>query len=330
LATRWKPIALPLPDGSLLLAGGGDAAHGALGSSERFQPGPATFGAPAAQLKTARLDAEVTLLAGLGALVTGGIDRPNHAIGGGELYSDTLDQFVPLNEPLAPRFGHRAILLPDGRVLITGGSPDGSTALATSIFVSDVRIDGTATIGDGPRLAQARHHHGAVVAVGVPVLIGGYSSDGGPLASIEALVPGAPGFTHIADLQFARAEATATLLADGSILVVGGVDDSGEPRADAEVYNPITRSTEVFPLEGARQGHSATLLADGRVLIAGGLGVGGQPLSSVELFAANVGFLAEHSLVTPRSGHVAIPLCDGTVLVVGGGAGAEVYTPPAS
>jgi hypothetical protein len=138
-------------------------------------------------------------------------------------------------------------------------------------------------------------------------------------------------FVQVAALRFPRAEATASVLLDGSILVVGGAGDAGgSPRADAELYNPVTRTTMIFPMAVARRGHTATVLPDGRVLVAGGLDKGGNPLASVELFAAGVGFVSERPLGTPRAHHVAVPLCDGTVLVVGGADTAEIYTPPAS
>jgi hypothetical protein len=166
------------------------------------------------------------------------------------------------------------------------------------------------------------------------VLFGGYGLDGKPLGSIEALsLPTAAGdrplFVVVASLRTPRAEATATVLQDGTILVVGGAGDAtGKPLLDAEVYNPITRNTQVQSLATARRGHTATALPDGRVLIVGGVGTDGNPTSSVELFIPTVGFVSEHPLATPRAGHRALSLCDGTVLVVGGGEGAELYVPP--
>ncbi len=130
----------------------------------------------------------------------------------------------------------------------------------------------------------------------MPVVIGGYGLDGKALVSLEAMVPasilGGPAFVSIASLRFPRAEATATVLDDGSILVAGGVDGTGAPRGDAEVYNPITRATALYSMVVARRGHTATLLADGRVLIDGGLDGAGQPLDRPELFAPGVGFVS--------------------------------------
>jgi len=301
-----------------------------------FAPGSATFAAASATLTIPRERAELLEIPSLGALITGGVDAQEQPIDTTELYQASLGRFVslPNDMRLQGRVGHRMVALPDGRVLVTGGRSSAAEALASTVLLR-LGSDGTAAIAPGPPLVEARRDHASVVAVGVPLIIGGFGGDGAPIATLEALEPGSEGvpaaFSTVATLRVPRADATATLLADGSILVVGGAGDAaGTPRADAELYNPITRTTTLFSLAAARRAHTASLLSDGRVLIIGGLGADGNPLGSVELFATGIGFVSERGLGTPRAGHVAVPLCDGTVLVVGGGAGAEIYTPPAT
>jgi hypothetical protein len=334
-ATRADPIVVPLSDGTVLLAGGaGDS--GPTDSVELFAPGSATFAPAPMTLNVARQEAEAVLVPNVGVLVTGGLDAGGVPVARAEVFDEAQRLFLSLpdDQRLDARFGHRAVLTNGNTVLISGGQSQTVKALASTVFVK-VLAGGAASISAGPSLSTARYQHAAVVGAGTPVIIGGYGIDGVPLASIEALDATVPAFAPIASLRFARAEATASLLDDGSILVVGGAgDQAGTPRADAELYNPYTQKTTVLELSGPRRGHTATVLPDGRVLIAGGIGVDAQgnavPLSSVELFSPATGdFVSERPLAAPRAHHVAVPLCDGTVLVVGGRPDAEIYTPPA-
>src|SRR5262249_33205232 len=82
--------------------------------------------------------------------------------------------------------------------------------------------------------------------------------------------PARGGFVRSGDLQRIRSgDATATLLADGRVLVTGG----GLPDVPfSEIYDPATGQWEIAgDLQVARRGHTATLLADSRVLVAGGI-----------------------------------------------------------
>ena len=334
VAVRSDPVALALPDGTVLLASGADPTGRPIASSEIYAPPSGTF-APAAGaglgLSRPRWRAEVAEVPSVGALVVGGVDdATGQPVAAADVYDAAMDQFLPLdNQRLGARVGHRAVTLPDGRVLIAGGAGATGAPLASSVFVY-LQPDGTASVSPGPDLAQARREHAAVVAVGgLPVMIGGYGVDGAPLASLEVLIgSGTATFVSAGALQQPRAEATATLLDDDTILVVGGMGADGTPRADAELYNPYSHTTTVLPLGTARRRHSATPIVGGRVLIAGGLGADGKPLASAELYLPGIGFVSERPLGTPRAGHVAVALCDGTVLVAGGGPGAELYEPP--
>ncbi len=333
LAPRSEPAVWTLGDGDVLVAGGED--EGAVVGAERYSVATARFteelsAAPA----IGRRGAEVTLVDSIGTVLSGGLARDGAAIATAELYRADTGSFVSIdNAAIGARAGHRAVTLPSDRVLLTGGAAQAGGTALSSTAIMRIQADGSATASVGPPLVSARRLHSAVVANGIPVLVGGYGSDGAPLATIEALVPSEAStrgdFAEIARLRTARAEATASLLRDGTILVVGGAKDAaGTPLLDAEVYNPITGLTTVYSLASARRGHSATALPDGRVLVIGGQGASGEPLASVELFVPEVGFVSERPLAMARAGHRAIPLCDGTVLVVGGAAGAEIYTPP--
>jgi hypothetical protein len=170
-----------------------------------------------------------------------------------------------------PRAVHRATLLQDGRVLVTGGCTQRG-------------CDGF----DEGRRAEV------------------YDGDRGLVPDAEMATP--------------RASGTATLLADGRVLVAGGYPgEDRPPTATAEVYEPARDAFEaVGDLTTARADQSATLLPDGRVLVAGGFDADGEALDSTELFdpATNT-FRAGPALVRPRADHVAV-LSGPYVVLVGG------------
>ena len=115
-----------------------------------------------------------------------------------------------------------------------------------------------------------------------------------------------------------RVRHTATLLGDGSVLVIGGMAGTtfgGLPIASVERWDPETMTfTLSEPLAEPRAGHTATLLPDGRVLVAGG-----DFIDTAELWNPETGsFYAAGSMTDARSGHTATLLPDGRVLVMGG------------
>jgi hypothetical protein len=333
---RYHPVGAALSDGSVVIVGGADAEGNALTTVELFVPGAATF-TPLADHTVARKRAESVWLPNVGLLIVGGQGADDQLIADAELFLESQRRFIAITDQrLEGRVGHQVVTLPDGRALVTGGlsggtTPATATTLATALFVA-VMDDGTYKVSPAPTLAEARSNHAATVAVGTPIVFGGYGADGAPLDTIEAIDITYSTSVVIARMQTPRAELTASVLPDGSILLVGGIGPDGTPLADAELFNPITRSTEVFPLAVARHAHSATVLADGRVLIAGGAkdeapsSEDEVPSVDVELFVPRYGFVTERDLGTARADHLAVPLCDETVLLMGGGDGAELYT----
>src|SRR5262245_28963600 len=139
--------------------------------------------------------------------------------------------------------------------------------------------------------------------------------------------PPAPGPTepdNVAQPLRARAAHTATLLADGRVLLAGGcaVDgcDTAEVAPSSEFYTPGRGFSAGPRLAQPRDGHSATLLPDGRVLIVGGFAREGTlPIAEAELFDPKTNsFAATGSLGIGRGAHIAVPLPDGRVLIAGG------------
>jgi hypothetical protein len=134
---------------------------------------------------------------------------------------------------------------------------------------------------------------------------------------------------------------TATLLANGKVLVVGGTDFLNpccRNLGSAELYDPASGEWSVTgSLSTGRVGHIAVRLTNGKVLVAGGYS--GPTLSiaemSAEIYDPDSGaWSAAGSLNLGRAWPRATLLLDGRVLITAGTSGgflgsetAELYEP---
>ena len=131
-------------------------------------------------------------------------------------------------------------------------------------------------------------------------------------------------FTRIATVASRGDGYTATLLADGRVLIAGGTDVTYKALSSAEVYDPRSGAfTPTDSMTAGRTGHTATLLKDGRVLIAGGASNQNSDfLASAEVYDPKTDtFWPTGSLATARESQTATALPDGRVLMIGGDQG---------
>lgn len=133
-------------------------------------------------------------------------------------------------------------------------------------------------------------------------------------------------------LLVARATHTATLLPDGTVLLVGGMYGAG---ATAESYDPAQGSFSALGgmVSERAGGHAAVRLPDGSVLLTGGW-TGSAVTASAERYdPGTLRFSVTGTMNSPRSAHTATLLPTGDVLIAGGFDGsqrlesAELYDP---
>jgi hypothetical protein len=288
-------------------------------------------------------------------LIVGGNDTQGICHASGEIYDHATGALTPIAPMSAPRSGHAATLLPDGRVLVTGGLADyqiGASSLAavlntaqTTAEIYDPATD-TWTPASNP-MASRRAGHGQVLWPDGRVLVisginGGTSVSGLDTATFTPTCswysPVTNSFSPAPSLTTTSTGAAffgQSFLGDGRLLVSGGLATVG--------FGGSQASTSAFTFDGAAwspigfffglpQGvafHTQETLADGRALIVGGF-IGDLATltgSQQVLIADGVSFQSAAPIGTstgtsapgdPRGGHTMTRLWDGSFLVLGG------------
>lgn len=179
--------------------------------------------------------------------------------------------------------------LPDGRLVLLGGlGLDGQAASSVEIY--DPKTGASRAQGN---LIEARADMTAhLLPDGRVLVVGGLCTDAngqwtGARQSVEIYDP-ATGKSKITDsLPDARWWHAAAPLADGRILVAGGVDfgpNGASEDGTAFLVDPSTgKLSPTAPMTTPRGGPTAVALPDGRVLIIGGRNHGNS-LDTVEAY----------------------------------------------
>lgn len=264
-----------LADGRVLALGGADATGASLASAEIYDPSDQTW-TPTGSLQDARWDAvSVRLQDGRVLVVSGRTTNPSAEC---ELYDPTTGLFTRAGGP-ARGFGHAALVLGDGRVMITGG-----------FFMPDVLFysvgNGFQTLADlGVSPVPNYNFYGHTMTLlgdGTVLLVGGASRAGTSFSQTFAARYDAAThtLTRLDGLLHARDSHASLLLPDGRVLVIAGNENLATTLEltvlqSTEFFDPGTNQfTEGPALNEQRMGHAAANLANDEVVVFGGRNVG--------------------------------------------------------
>jgi PKD repeat protein len=194
--------------------------------------------------------------------------------------SGMFSQAIALN---TPRTAAAAALLPNGRVLLAGGSRSNMSLATADIWDPATN---TWTAATGSMMTPRTSATATPLADGRVLIVGGYNDNPGRVGSAELFDPATQTFSPAGALATPRSGHTAVALADGSVLVGGGYANSSVT-SSLERYDVATGTwSGAGSLNSARSRFfSATVLNNGNVLFAGGPG----PLASAELYGPNTG-----------------------------------------
>jgi hypothetical protein len=182
-------------------------------------------------------------------------------------------------------------------------------------------------------LTDRAQHTASLLLNGEVLIAGGWNGHAADAADdppwdplfVELFDPSSGSFKSASNMSTTRIRHTATRLAEGKVLLLGGIpalqnihSQLPAPR-DAEIYDPPTQTFSApDSLAISRQKYTVTLLHTGEVLLAGGK-ILDVTVSTAELLNPTMGVLtATGALRTARAGHTATLLKDGRVLIVGG------------
>jgi hypothetical protein len=197
----------------------------------------------------------------------------------------------------------RATLLLNGMVLFNGGDSDDGPSVEAWLYDPS-----TGTFQATGSMTTPRSEHTATLLPdGTVFVAGSYEEDSGPnalaIGSTEFYDPTSATFLPSPDLITPRYEHTATLLADGRVLIAGGITDAYPPGSGyialstTEIYTPraVIPAPQLFSLSGQGEGQGAIWRSATGQLISPQ-----SPASAGDVLSMYVSGLASGGLIPPQ------------------------------
>ena len=248
-ARRFWYAATLLRDGRVLVAGGANPDN--VAGAELYDPGSGSW-TTSGKLQIERYGHTMTTLSDGNVLIAGGSNDGDlgSTLAAAELYDPASGSSHAIASPGWGGVLNTATLLATGQVLVAGGNGGGMGG--DLVFAAAALFDpATASWTPAASLAARRYSHAATRLLNGSILITGGSDQRSnyptlqylTLGSTELYDPAKAVWAHTPNLNLPRSDHTSTLLADGTVLVVGGVGAGGS----CELY---VRGLIPFALDG--------------------------------------------------------------------------------
>ncbi len=280
---RFRPAAVLLPNGTVLIVGGANRTHTSQTTAEVFDPATGAFTKLAATMTATQQEVAAAPLPGGKVLIVGGYsEKAGKELATAEIFNPLTNTFEAVAATMAtPRDAPGAAELPDGKVLVVGGA-DESTAYPTTGELYDPATGKFEVLAS--HMLSERYAPGvATLANGEVLITGGYAEKPteASSSSAELFNPATNSFEPIEgaahEMKLARSETTTAVLQNGNALVIGGYDSllaeaPARYLASFETFSPASNAFETAPtaLTEPRGGAVAVTLPSGVVLVAGG------------------------------------------------------------
>jgi Kelch motif len=252
-------------------------------------------------------------LLGSGKVLVTGLYSAAGVSDSAELYDPVSETWSVTGKLITARVGHTATLLSNGKVLVAGGWAGPPFRSFNSAELYDPVTETWSVTGS---LNAVRFSHTATLLNNGQILVTAGVADGDffGLPTSELYDPGTGTWRKTGSLPYSgHLEQTATLLPNGKVLLVGGINlgEAYPTLGGAALYDP---AAEAWRATGApntpRAEHTATLLPNGKVLVHGSRG-------QAELYDPETGTWSPTGFSnTPPYGFTATLLPNGKVLIV--------------
>lgn len=233
-AARAGHVAVLLPGGKVLIAGGVGPDWTFLSSAELYDPATGRFSATGPMTVARESHIGVKLRNGRVLIVGGHRGRREQMTiyTSAELYDEATGLFTRTGDMRIRRHKHDAVLLNDGRVLVTGGSDERDSKGAYNSSELFDAASGRFSLGPTMHRERYKHQGTSIVLPDGSVLIAGGHQEA------EVFSPSADKFTMVpGNIRMAGQFSAASAMSGGRVLITGGYGPGMPPQVGAWIYS---------------------------------------------------------------------------------------------